>query len=147
RAHYERCCEAFSGYPTTHGVFAGTLPCWLRPSGRLGLVLPTSVSELQGYLPARRAHDRYYTLDGDLLDFGEGKFPGVTQPCMALVSVRTEGGRGEDAGSPWPVARPELGRVERALLDKVATLAPLPKTLFGERGLQSDRALREHFLS
>lgn len=146
RAHYERWSEAFAGYPTTHGVFAGTLPPMLRPGGRLGLVLPTSVSELAGYLPTRRAHDRYNAFEGELLDFGEGKFPGVTQPCMALVSVRTLGGRGEDAGAPWPVARPELGPVERALLEKACALEPLPKALFGERGLQSDRALREHFL-
>ncbi len=147
RAHYERWCEAFAGYPTTHGVFAGTLPPMLRLGGRLGLVLPTSVSELAGYLPARRAHDRYNSFEGELVDFGEGKFPGVTQPCMALVSVRTEGGRGHDAGAAWPVARPELGAIERALLDKLSALEPVPKALFGERGLQSDRALREHFLA
>lgn len=144
KAHLKRNAESFSGYPTTHGVFAGTLPKMLRNGGRLGLVLPTSVSELDGYAATRRAHDRYNAFPEELIDFGEGKFPGVTQPCMALVSERVEHGRGDDAGRPWPVARPELGLDDLRLLEKMRSFDVLPAGLFGERGLQSDRALLVH---
>ena len=55
---YEWAYEAFAEYPTTHGIFASSLPRVLRLGGRLGLVVPASMSELRGYGPTRRAHDR-----------------------------------------------------------------------------------------
>lgn len=144
KAYYKRHAEPFSGYPTTHGIFAGVLPRMLRPRGRLGLVLPASVSELKGYTATRRAHDRYNTFTEELIDFGEGQFPGVTQPCMALISERSPRGRGAEAGTPWPVARTDLNLDEKSLLEKLLSFAPLPPELFGERGLQSDRSLLHH---
>lgn len=140
--------EAFAGYPTLHGLFVAAAPSWLRPGGRLALVIPSSVSELAGYRAARRAHDRACVFDDELVDFGEGRFEGVTQPCMALVSRRADHGRRDAApGEPWPVARPELGPVARRLLARMATLPVVPAALFGERGLQSDRALAAHLVA
>jgi len=144
---YARRYDAFSGYPTTHGLFTASMPEWLREGGRLGLVLPSSLSELRGYGPTRRAHDRLCDFDGEVTDFGEGRFPGVTQPCMALVSRRAAGGRKDvPHGKPWPVARPDLTMLDRQLLQKLAALPTLPASLFGERGLQSDRELAAHFV-
>jgi hypothetical protein len=139
--------ESFADYPTTHGMFASTAPTALRPGGRLGVVIPSSLSELDGYAPTRRAHDRLCEFVGDLVDFGEGRFPGVTQPCMALVSRRAAGGRTDAAhGDPWPMARPDLTETDRKLLARLESLPTLPGELFGERGVQSDKSLAAHFV-
>ncbi|MFO0563989.1 MAG: N-6 DNA methylase, partial [Polyangiales bacterium] len=142
---YESNYSAFADYPTTHGVFVSVAPTILREGGRLGLIIPSSVSELGGYEPTRAAHDRLCAFDGELVDFGEGQFVGVTQPSMALVSRRATGGR-KDAqpGQPWPVARPDMTALDRALLQRLASMPTLPSELFGDRGLQSDRSLAEH---
>ena len=144
---YECNCEAFADYPTTHGMFASVVPLALRIGGYLGLVIPSSLSELDGYTPTRRAHDRNCEFVGELVDFGEGRFPGVTQPCMALVSRRSAAGRSDaDAGDPWPMARPDLTTLDRNLLARLAALPVVPVDLFGERGVQSDKSLAEHFV-
>lgn len=145
RAFLARRYEAFAGYPTTHGAFVALATELARPGGALGLLVPSSLADLRGYEPTRRAHDRRCELDADLFDLGEGRFEGVTQPCMALVSRRVEGGRsGARHGAPWPIARPDLSPVERRLLDRLASLAPLPPSSFGERGLQSDATRARH---
>lgn len=138
--------ESFAEYPTTHGIFVYVAARILRQGGYLGLVIPSSLSELAGYGPTRLAHDRLCEFPGELIDFGEGQFPGVTQPCMALVSRRSSAGRSDAAaGQPWPVQRTDLDDTARALIARLARLAPLPAALFGERGVQSDRELARHF--
>ena len=137
---------SFGGYPTTHGMFVERAARLLASSGGLGLIIPSSLSELPSYEPTRLAHDVFCGFAGELVDFGEGQFPGVTQPCMALVSRRSPAGRDDDEpGAPWPMARPDLTELGRALLDSIAKLSPIPKELFGERGFQSDERLAEHF--
>lgn len=145
--HFLECVyTSFAGYTTTHGVFVEHLPTMLRAYGYLGFIVPSSISELEGYEPTRRAHDRSCDFVGELVDFGEGQFPGVTQPCMALVSRRTPDGRTDAAwGEPWPMARPDLTVVDRTLIARLSTLPRLPPELFGERGLQSDRVIAAHF--
>jgi hypothetical protein len=51
---FETNYESFANYPTTHGVFVGQMPTLLQLGGRLGFVIPSSVSELQGYEPTIR---------------------------------------------------------------------------------------------
>jgi hypothetical protein len=146
KSFYQASYESFADYPTTHGMFITLAARLLRMGGTMGLIVPSSVSDLGGYEPTRRAHDKRCAFPAELMDLGEGRFPGVTQPCMALVSRRTPGGRTDATpGSPWPVARPELGAVEQRLLARLAARPPLPPELFGERGVQSDRSLAEHF--
>jgi hypothetical protein len=138
--------ESFAEYPTTHGIFVYVAARVLRQGGYLGLVIPSSLSELGGYAPTRVAHDRLCDFPRELIDFGEGQFPGVTQPCMALVSRRSSSGRSDAAaGQPWPVQRTDLDGTARALIARLALLPPLPAELFGERGVQSDRELGRHF--
>lgn len=146
KSFYQRNYAAFAGYPTTHGMFTTLAARCLRPRGYLGLVVPSSLSDLDGYVPTRRAHDALCEFPEELVDFGEGQFPGVTQPCMALVSRRCVSGRRDaEPGSPWPVERPDLDDCARGLLERLSRMAPLPAELFGERGLQSNRALAVHF--
>ncbi|XYH96994.1 Eco57I restriction-modification methylase domain-containing protein [Sorangium sp. So ce1128] len=135
---YLRRNPAFHGYRSLHGLFVHRAASLLRPGGRLGLVIPTSVSDLDGYRPTRRAHDALCAVDPDLPSFGSDAFEGVFQPCMGLLSTRL----GADspraaAGAAWPLARSDLDVVSRRLLERLSALAPLPAALFGERGFQT----------
>jgi hypothetical protein len=128
--------EAFRGYRNLQGLFVERCARLLRPGGRLGLVLPSSMSELAGYRPTRRAHDRWCEPDETLADLGASAFDGVFQPCMVLRSTRRAALLDDVPERPWPVERPDLDVVARALIEKLSR-APLPAHLFGERGLQS----------
>ncbi|MCL2722822.1 MAG: N-6 DNA methylase [Polyangiaceae bacterium] len=147
RRFYNANYEAFADYRTTHGLFASVIPRVLRSGGTLCFVLPSSLAELDGYAKTRAAHDRLCEFTGELTDFGEGCFEGVTQPCMALVSRRSEGGRRDaEPGEPWPVARPELTPVDRSLLRRLLSLPTVPPELFGDRGIQSDKTWTDYFI-
>jgi len=128
--------ESFRGYRNLQGLFVERCARLLRPGGRLGLVLPSSMSELAGYRPTRRAHDRYCAVDQNLSDLGADAFEGVFQPCMVLSSTRRVAPLAEVDEAAWPVERPDLDAVAQTLIDKL-TRDPLPPHLFGERGLQS----------
>jgi hypothetical protein len=137
--YYERTNAAFHGYRTLHGLFVRRAAELLREGGRLGLVLPTSVADLAGYAPTRAAHDALCDADPDLLDFGDGAFRAVFQPCMALTSTRRARGAPRDPlrGAPWKLARTDLDDVGLRLLERLAALPVLDPALFGERGFQT----------
>lgn len=129
---------AFHGYRSLHGLFVHRAASLLRPGGRLGLVIPTSVSDLDGYGPTRRAHDALCAVDSDLPSFGSGAFDGVFQPCMGLLSTRLAPAAPRAAAiASWPLARSDLDVVSRRLLERLGALPPLPAALFGERGFQT----------
>ncbi len=136
---YLRRNPAFHGYRSLHGLFVHRAASLLRPGGRLGLVIPTSVSDLDGYRPTRRAHDALCAVDPDLPSFGSDAFEGVFQPCMGLLSTRLAppSPRAAASASCWPLARSDLDGVSRRLLDRLGALSPLPAALFGERGFQT----------
>jgi hypothetical protein len=138
-AYYAATNPAFKRYRTLHGLFVYRSAALLREGGRLGLVLPTSVADLEGYSATRAAHDALCSVDTELPDWGDGAFAEVFQPAMALLSTR----RGEsDRGSssaPWPLAREDLGATQRGLLERLRRLPAFPRELFGERGFQTTR--------
>jgi hypothetical protein len=129
---------AFHGYRNLQAVFVRRAAAMLAPGGRLGLVLPTSTSDLSGYAPSRRAHDELAACDAELPDFGDGGFSGVFQPCMGLLSTR----RSESivaTGAPWPLSRSDLDPPRAALLARLSAMDKLPARAFGERGYQTAR--------
>ncbi len=109
----------------------------LRTRGRLGLIVPSSMSVLAGYAPTRAAHDRRAACDPALRDFGTEEFRGVFQPCMALHSTRRLRESEADGRSAWPVERTDLDASMRSIVERLSSLAALPSELFGERGLQT----------
>ncbi|HVR18804.1 MAG TPA: N-6 DNA methylase, partial [Polyangiaceae bacterium] len=135
RAEYTKRYRGFAGYRNLQGLFVERAAALLRPGGRLGLLLPSSMSELAGYAATRRAHDRWCAPDSELPDIGEGGFEGVFQPCMVLLSTRRQAPLDDAANATWSLERPDLDATDRALLEKLAR-EPLPAHLFGERGLQ-----------
>ncbi len=136
RADYAARYRGFAGYRNLQGLFVERCAELLAPGGRLGLLLPSSMSELEGYAPTRRAHARWCAPDAELPDIGEGGFPGVFQPCMILLSTRRPAPLDEASDHSWALERPDLDAGARALIEKLAR-PPLPAHLFGERGLQS----------
>lgn len=160
--HAFLCAEnpAFGGYRTTHGAFVYVAAALLVEGGRLGLVLPTSVADLKGYEPVRRAHDALCDIVEPLTDFGDGAFEGVFQPCMALVSVRrglfvqpkqarkdrkTKGFM-RTPGDIWPLDRNDVSTEDLALLERLSAMSPLPAEIFGERGFQTTPELRKYLI-
>jgi hypothetical protein len=137
--YYLAAYAAFFGYRTVHGLFVERCAELLREGGRLGLVVPTSVSDLDGYAPARRAHDALCDVDPELPDFGARAFDGVFQPAMALLSTRRERRAIEPGGKrpAWPLLRDDLDPVAAALLARLEGAPTLPASLFGERGFQT----------
>ena len=142
RRHHAVLYEAFAGYRNLQGLFIERCARLLRPGGRLGLVVPSSMSEQAGYEPTRRAHDRWCACDPDLPDYGNS-FAGVFQPCMLLRSTRAPEERATVDAGPWPVERPDLDAASSALVAQMIR-EPLPAALFGERGLQSMGPDTEH---
>ncbi len=145
RRFLERANPAFHGYRTTHGAFVHASASIAAPGGAVGLILPTSVADLDGYRAVREAHDRACAVRGELESFGDGAFEGVFQPCMALVSTRRLAPEAS-SGAPWPLRRDDVDEVSRRLLARLAAAPTLPREVFGERGLQTDAALRERLV-
>ncbi|MRG96729.1 Eco57I restriction-modification methylase domain-containing protein [Polyangium spumosum] len=136
RAFYRSTNPAFAGYRNLQGLFVYQCARMLRPGGRLGLVLPTSMSDLGGYEPTRRAHDALCACDEDLPDFGDA-FEGVFQPSMGLISTRRSAPLALESAGAWPLSRSDLDAEATALLERLSALPKLPPHLFGERGFQS----------
>jgi hypothetical protein len=138
-AYFLHASDAFRGYRTLHGLFVHRCASLLRTGGRLGLIIPTSLADLQGYAPVRRAHDALCVVDGELPDFGSDSFEGVFQPAMGLLSTRREPkARAEDAF--WPLVRSDLDTRARDVLERLSRLSTLPGAMFAERGFQSTGA-------
>lgn len=131
---------AFAGYRSLQGLFVHRAAALLRPGGRLGLVLPTSMADLDGYAPVRRAHDALCAPDDALPDFGDRAFDGVFQPSMGLLSTRRAASPQSPAAALWPLARSDLSPGAAALLHRLDALPRLPPRLFGERGFQTTPA-------
>ncbi|NUO51056.1 MAG: SAM-dependent DNA methyltransferase [Polyangiaceae bacterium] len=89
-AYFRRRFTAFAKYRTLQGVFVARGVEALAPGGRLGFVLPTSMADLAGYAPVRRAHDTLAMADRNLVDYGADAFDGVFQPAMGLCSTRRD---------------------------------------------------------
>ena len=136
RRYFARTSPAFAGYRNLQALFVSLAANALRPSGRLGFVLPTSMSDLGGYEPCRRAHDVLMEPDEELPDFGNA-FDEVFQPSMGLLSTRRKEPVSIERAKSWPLSRDDLPASAKALLARLSLLPVFPATLFGERGFQT----------
>lgn len=136
RLYFGEFYRGFAGYRNLQALFVERSVGMLVGRGRLGLVLPSSMAELDGYGPSRAAHDRYALCDDELPDLGEDSFRGVFQPSMVLQSTRRTAEDTTAAGQPWPIARPDLD-AEASRILRTLERDTLPPSLFGDRGLQS----------
>ena len=142
RASYAR-SSAFRGYRNQQGLFVHLGASLLGPGGRLALVLPTSMADLDGYEPVRHAHAALATCDPDLPDFGDGRFAGVYQPCMGLLSTRRAAAMDVEGPCRWPIVQPDLDARAVRIVARFAEAPTLPAACFGERGLRSEKTDRD----
>ncbi len=135
-SYLKRTARSFAKFVTLHGVFVERAAELLRPGGRLGLLVPTSMADLAGYAPARQAHDVYASPDAALPEYGADAFAGVFQPAMAVLSTR-RAHTIEPGANEWSLADSFAGEVGRTFVDRLAKGAPFPPETFGERGFQT----------
>jgi hypothetical protein len=139
REHY----AAFSGYPTLHGLFIQRAT-ELAPNGSVTLLVPSSVSDLDGYKATRRTLRATHTACVPLPEYGQDAFEGVVQPCFGLIAEP-----GSDStvpvDAPWALQEKTHAHFQvvvaappnvLGLLDK---LPLLPRETFREVGFQSNR--------
>jgi hypothetical protein len=162
RAYYRTRYAAFSGYPTLHALFLQRA-CELAPRGLVTLLLPSSLSDLDGYRSARARLRATHRPCGALEEFGQDAFANVVQPCFGLIAqprgaVEEKHSQGSvSRGCESPLAELEstapllLAERKRAAAEVTAS-APeflkrfdawpfLAKGTFGELGFQSNRAI------
>lgn len=146
RAAYARDFGAFAGYRTTHALFLEQAVRHTRPGGRVGLILPTSLADLDGYGPARAAAT---AAGGQVVTpvthFGDGAFAGVFAPSMALVLSRGRAGP-PDPGR-WRLARPDLDDRARRILDRLADHPTFPTLAFADPGCRTDATNRSRLVA
>jgi len=147
RAYYRENFRAFKGYPTLHGLFVERA-AKLAPLGSLALLIPSSVSDLDGYRETRASLCRSHRVQEPLLEFGQDAFSGVVQPCFGLVADSDEKSElGGEAGRAWQLEERARASGEAAKvtppesLRRLAPLPPLPPEVFREMGFQSNRVV------
>lgn len=140
RKRYARHFEAWRGYPTLHGLFV-ELACKLARKGRVALLLPSPVADLDGYRAVRQVATSRHRLLLPLPELGVDAFAGVTQPsfCLLLDAAPTA----QADCLPWALVERQ-SRASAAsqvsvpeVLTQLSALPRLPERCFGERGFQS----------
>lgn len=140
RKRYARHFRAWRGYPTLHGLFV-ELATRLAPSGRVALLLPSPVADLDGYRAVREVATAKHELMLPLPELGGDAFAGVTQPSFGLLLSAKAGATG--SGSAWRLEERRSRASEASelslpgALQRLGALPCFPEECFGERGFQS----------
>ncbi|MEZ4220543.1 MAG: N-6 DNA methylase [Polyangiaceae bacterium] len=149
RKYFATRYRAFRGYPTLHAMFVERA-AELAPAGRVALLLPSPLADLDGYKPARRALATTHSVREPLLELGQDAFEGVTQPCFLLLAdAGADAARGD---APWILRERSRARVHAKTLAPPAALVRLgqhprlPQSLFGEMGFQSSGDVSKRLL-
>jgi SAM-dependent methyltransferase len=150
REHYRAAFQAFRGYPTLHALFV-ELGARLAPRGVLALLIPSPLSDLDGYRPARSALAASHAVCEPLLELGQDAFASVTQPCFALVAAprrepEADPGRAFVLSERRSAAATASQLRTPTALERLATLPRFPEQLFGEMGLQTNSAVTKQLL-
>jgi len=156
RAFYREAYQSFRGYPTLQAMFAERAAA-LAPHGVVSLLLPSSLSDLDGYAPARQKFTQTHSPVLPLEEYAQDTFSGVVQACFALVGEPIDRGGGtleeqvdgHREGTPerWPLAELDSGGAERTTvvlpraLHGLADLPRMPREVFGELGFQTNRRI------
>jgi hypothetical protein len=151
RSYFRARFRAAQGFPTLHGLFVERA-AELAPRGRIALLLPSALSDLDGYRGARAALAETHAVVEPLAELGQDAFDGVVQPCFVLVAdARTAGSRpdSDEATRPWRLVERQRQGVELtraavpSALERLASFECLPAETFREIGFQSNRVVSE----
>lgn len=97
RAYFRARFRSFAGFPTLHGLFVERAAS-LCPRGRIALLLPSPLADLDGYRAVREVLTETHRVREPLLELGQDAFEGVVQPSFVLLADGFEAGR--DAARP-----------------------------------------------
>jgi hypothetical protein len=142
--------EAFHGYPTLHACFV-ELGCRLAKAGRIALLLPSPVADLDGYRPMRRVLSRTHRPLDELVEYGQDAFEDVVQPCFALMADADPAAESTDAPFPLVERSGRLGAAARVqapeVLQRLRELfTPFPAETFRELGFQTTTVVTKNLL-
>jgi hypothetical protein len=131
---------AFHGYPTLQACFV-ELGARLAPKGRVALLVPSPIADLDGYRPMRKVLTRTHRVHDELIEYGQDAFDGVVQPCFGLIAD-ADPNASENDGSFALVERSGVAstaaRVEPpTCLESLAVFARFPAACFREFGFQT----------
>ena len=145
---------SLKGYPTLHAMFVERA-LQLAPQGRVALLVPSPIADLQGYRAVRRVVRSSHTPCEPMLEFGQDAFESVTQSCFALIAEPRTGdvaNTREDPDRPFRLAeRQRAGAVAAEVtapssLVEIAKLPAFPRELFGEMGFQTTSSVTQNLL-
>ena len=144
-------------WPASHSAFLLRSIEIVRRGGRIGLVLPRQMADLEAYAATRSATTAQASLVGPVIDAEEDAFPGVTQP-VGLYSLERRHRHVAGSQQDWPLGRsgdvdngrPRLCVVQSSTSDLLADLLPqlsqrprfAPGT-FGDPGVHTGNVVRK----
>jgi hypothetical protein len=140
RAWLAKSYQAFHGYPTLQACFV-ELAARLAPTGRVALLVPSPIADLDGYRPLRRVLSRTHRVQAELVEYGQDAFEGVVQPCFGLIADADPNSSESDvafalverSGLSAQAARVEVP----SCLARLAALDRFSADCFGEWGFQT----------
>lgn len=150
RHFYRRRFVSFRGYPTLQSMFVER-SAELAPRGVVSLLLPSSLSDLDGYAAMRSVLTESHEVVEPLEEFGQDAFVGVVQPCFGLIA-RPRASRTEGSTRAWRLEERAGKRAEARpvsvpdVLARIAAGPSLPSDTFGEFGFQTNREVTKRLL-
>lgn len=143
-AHLKERFPEISRWPALHSAMLALSTRIVREGGRVGLVLPLRLADLDVYAELRAEATVRVQLDRPVVDAGESAFADVVQPT-GLFAFRADAEGSCSGAAPWPIARKE--RVVRAgapddrrvdeLLAELEQLPKFPPRAFGDPGVHT----------
>ena len=95
RAYFREHYRTLRGYPTLHGLFVERAAA-LAPRGTIALIVPSPLSDLDGYRPVRHVLAESHTPREPLLELGAQAHPQKNERPQALI----ENAAGPNGGPP-----------------------------------------------
>jgi len=147
RRDFRQRFKSFSRFPTLHGMFGERCAQLLEADGRMAILVPTSMADLDGYSSARQAISAEILVDHELDELGFGQFEGVVQPTLVLSGTRID--QSCSSPAPWKLGgkdKDESKSLPKSLLDKLSVLRRFKEETFGELGFQSAGNIAKDFI-
>jgi predicted RNA methylase len=148
RAEYRKQFQSFAGFPSTHGMFVERAAQMLAPGGRLALLVPLQLADLNGYRYARGALNALAVVDEPLEELGFDQFEGVTEPTLLLCATRRVSTKDNPSTTPWVLlSKQARAQLEPSLVARLKSLPPFSEDTFREGGFQSAGTVAETLLT
>lgn len=148
RVKYRKQFQSFAGFPTSHGMFIERAAQLLAPGGKLSLLVPLQVADLNGYRFTRGALLELATVDEPLDELGFAQFEGVTEPTLLLCATRRMHEKATGSTVAWQLkAKHDRPQLAPSLIARLQQYRPFDENTFREGGFQSAGTIAEKLLT